>query len=192
MTERTHDLAALTCLTIAAVILPLTPITLGTLAAVIIANQIGSAFPDFDQPTAEFYRELPAGSLIGKLISPLLGGHRLISHSILGLGIISYILWLLLTYLTKFLVVDMNLVWWAFILGYLSHLFMDTLTKEGVPWLFPIPIKFGIPPLKFMRITTGQFFEVFVLYPGLFVLNGYLVYANYSKFTELVGSYIIK
>lgn len=192
MTERTHDLAALTCLTIAAVLMPLTPVTLGTLVTLVIFNQIGSAFPDLDQPTAEFYRELPAGSLIGKLISPLLGSHRMISHSLLGLAIISYGLWLILTYLTKFLVVDMGLVWWAFVLGYLSHLFMDTLTKEGVPWLFPFPIKFGFPPLKFMRITTGQFFEVFVLYPGLFVLNGYLVYANYSKFTEFVSTYIIK
>jgi len=96
MTERTHDLAALTTLTIAMVMTPLTHVTLVTLVMIIIVNQIGSAFPDLDQPTAEFYRELPAGSLVGRLVSPLLGSHRMISHSLLGLSLVSYGLWLVL------------------------------------------------------------------------------------------------
>jgi membrane-bound metal-dependent hydrolase YbcI (DUF457 family) len=55
--------------------------------------------------------------------------------------------------------VDTDLVWWAFMIGMFSHLVMDSFTKEGVPWLLPIPIKFGFPPLKRLRVTTGKLGE---------------------------------
>lgn len=192
MTERTHDLAALTTLTIAAVLMPLTPISVGTLGAVLIFNQFGSAFPDLDQPTAEFYRELPAGSLWGRLLAPILGGHRFVSHSILGILLIGYFLKIFLNYLGTFIQVDMELVWWAFILGYVSHLLTDSLTKDGVPLLFPLPIRFGIPPIRQLRIKTGKLAERALVYPALVLFNIYLVYSYYGKFAELVGSYIVR
>ena len=157
MTERTHDLFALTALTVAFILMPLTEISLITLIVSVIVNQIGSAIPDLDQPTAEFYRELPAGSLIGKLVSPLLGSHRLISHSLLGMGIVGYVINLVLEYLSNYLTADINIIWWAFILGYLSHLVADSLTKEGVPWLFPLPIKIGFPPFEYSAHQSTAF-----------------------------------
>jgi inner membrane protein len=172
--------------------MPIPTMTLGTFAASVLTNQFGSAVPDFDQPTAEFYRELPAGSLVGKIMAPLFGGHRYISHSLIGLGIMSYLLHLLLQYLNKFVVVDMNIVWWSFVLGYFSHLIMDTITKEGVPWLFPIPIRIGFPPLKALRIETGKAVEKLIVYPGLMVLNGYLIYVNYGKFAEFFSKNLVK
>lgn len=192
MTERTHDLAALTMLTVAVVFFPPVSLTIGTLAAAVIANQFGSAVPDFDQPTAEFYRELPAGTWIGRLFAPLFGGHRYISHSLVGAGVFGWLFWLLLTYLSSFVTVDMNIVWWAFILGYFSHLVMDTITKEGVPWLFPIPVRIGFPPFRFLRVDTGKFIEKMVIYPGLAALNGYLIYANYSKFSVFFATHLLK
>lgn len=192
MTERTHDLAALTALTIALVIFPLTPMTIGTLGAAVIANQIGSAVPDFDQSTAEFYRELPAGSLIGKLMSPLFGGHRFISHSLIGLGLVGWGVRIALTYLQQFLIIDMEIVWGTFMIGYISHLVADTLTKEGVPWLFPIAIRFGFPPIKSLRVRTGKFMETLAVYPALVALNGYLIYTNYSKFHEFFTKYLVR
>ncbi len=192
MTEHTHDLAGLTLLFIAGLIWTPESITLVTLFVVVIVNQIGSTFPDLDQPTAEFYRELPASSLMGHLFSPLLGGHRHISHSIIGICLYSWLIRLLLNYLGNFFLVDMNLVWYSFILGYISHLIMDSLTKEGVPWFFPIPIRFGFPPFRFLRITTGKFLENFAIYPLLVVMNGYLLYHNYSKVSEFLSSHIIK
>lgn len=192
MTERTHDLAGLTLLTLAFVVLPLTQVSLVNFFAVLIANQIGTSFPDLDQPTAEFYQELPAGSVLGHLFSPLLGGHRHISHSLLGLAIYSYIFHLLLNYLARYFALDMSLVWWSFVLGFASHLVMDSLTKEGVPWFFPIPIRFGFPPFKMLRITTGGFLEKFFVYPGLIVLNGYLLYLHYNMFTSFFSKYLVK
>lgn len=192
MTERTHDMAGLTCLTIAFLVYSPSQLSLVTLVTVILANQIGASFPDLDQPTAEFYRELPAGSLLGHLFAPLLGSHRHISHSILGIAIYSWLFHLLLIYLSKFILVDMNLVWWAFTLGFVSHLIMDSLTKEGVPWFFPFPIRFGFPPFKFMRITTGKFMEKLIIYPSLIALNGYLLYMNYNKVVDFFSNQIIR
>lgn len=127
---------------------------------------------------------------MGKLISPLLGGHRLITHSILGLVATGYLLRWFLEILHTVLLVDMNIVWWAFIIGFVSHLIMDLLTREGVPLLFPIPIKFGIPPVKAMRPKTGGFFEKIIVFPLLIGLNGFLIYSNYEKFLEFLKVYV--
>jgi len=67
--------------------------------------------------------------------------------------------------------VDIHLVWLAFVIGLISHLIMDSFTKEGVPWLLPIPIKLGIPPIKALRVTTGKVLENFVIFPGLILIN---------------------
>jgi inner membrane protein len=191
MTERTHDLFGLTALTLAFIYMTPSQMSVVTLVLVVIVNQIGSAFPDLDQPTAEFYQELPAGSIFGRLLSPLLGSHRLLSHSFLGLAIFSYLLHLLLNYLNTIILVDMSLIWWSFVLGYLSHLIADSFTKVGVPWFFPIPIRLGFPPIKWLRITTGKFMEKVVLYPALFAFNSYLIYANYNKVVEFFSTRII-
>jgi hypothetical protein len=63
---------------------------------------------------------------------------------------------------------------------------MDTFTKEGVPWLLPIPFKFGVLPVRDLRITTGHAVESFVVFPGLMVLVGYLVVANYQQLLNLL------
>jgi membrane-bound metal-dependent hydrolase YbcI (DUF457 family) len=76
--------------------------------------------------------------------------------------------------------IDANLVWWAFVIGLLSHLIMDTFTKEGVPWLLPVPFKFGLPPIKALRITTGKFTESFIVFPGLILVSALLVARNYQ------------
>ena len=192
MTGRTHDLAALTTLTAYVAYEPLLQMSLATGVVVIAASMIGGVTPDLDQPTAGLWQKIPAGSIFGHIISPLLGHHRMISHSIVGMTLAGWGLKLLLAYMHTFLLVDMNIVWWAFMFGYASHLVMDTITKEGVPWLFPIPIRIGFPPIKAFRVTTGSFMEYFVVFPGLLVLNGYLIYTNYGKFIEFATRHIIK
>src|SRR5690606_29926046 len=103
--------------------------------------------PDLDQSTSRFWGHFRGGSFFSKLISPLLGGHRLITHSLLGLLITGFLLSKFLSLISSVLLVDMNIVWSAFMLGHLSHLIADSFTKEGVPWLFPIPWEIGIPPI---------------------------------------------
>lgn len=190
MTGRTHDLAAFTTLSYVVATQPLEPITFSTALVALGANFIGGLAPDLDQPTSSFWRHLRGGSIFGKLISPILGGHRFISHSIIGILIFGFLLNLLLNLAKEVLLVDMDIVWWAFMIGFVSHLIMDTFTKEGVPWLFPIPIHFGIPPLSFLRIKTGGLIEKTFVFPGLIIVNGYIYYTYYGKFLSILKSYI--
>src|SRR5947207_10725875 len=90
MTGRTHDLAAFTALGIFAAIYPLPHMTLGTLLFAVSANLVGGLAPDIDQSTATLWRRLPAGSIWGKLLSPLFGGHRFISHSTIGIFLFGF------------------------------------------------------------------------------------------------------
>jgi len=192
MTGRTHDLAGFTTLTAYVATQPLLTVSLGTAAVALAANQLGAITPDIDHHASPLWDRIPAGSLIGRLIRPLLGNHRMLSHSILGLVLFSFIAKYVLAYLKRFLVVDMNIVGWSFVLGYLSHLVMDSLTKEGVPWLFPLPIRMGFPPLKSLRFTTDKLGEKLLVFPGLLVANGLLVYANYAKFIDFFSHHLLR
>ncbi len=190
MTGRTHDLAAFTALNYIIVTQPLSPVSLSTALVALSANLVGGLAPDIDQPTANLWNRLPGGSVIGRIITPILGGHRFISHSILGIFLFGFGLNFLLNQASHVLLVDMNVVWWAFMIGFVSHLVMDTFTRDGVPWLFPIPINFGFPPFKFLRIKTCGLVEKSLIFPGLMVLNGYIFYSNYGKYLELLRHYI--
>lgn len=192
MTARTHDLAAITALALAALIMPAQTLTLSTVLVGLLANQIGGIVPDIDQPTAPFWRNLPVGRLFGKAFDMLIGGHRFISHSLLGLALFGFLANLLLYFLHPIMPhVDVQLVWYAFLIGVLSHLVMDTLTKEGVPWLLPIPVKFGIPPLKRLRVTTGNWEEHLVVLPLLLVIDLYLFLSHYGGIVQFVRSNIV-
>src|SRR5579884_3406217 len=99
MTARTHDLAAITGIGLAALVVPLPAMTLSTVLIALLANQIGGIVPDIDQPTAPFWRNLPIGHIFGKAFDRLLGGHRYISHSLLGLVVFGFLANLLLHFL---------------------------------------------------------------------------------------------
>ena len=193
MKARTHDLAAATSL--AAVVVaysPLPSLSLSTLLLAVIANQLGGIAPDIDQPTAPFWRNLPIGGFFGRIIDKMLGGHRFITHSLIGLVLLGFLFHWLLVFLQPVMQgVDIDYIWWAFIIGMVSHLVMDTLTKEGVPWLLPIPIKFGIPPIKRLRITTGKGVENFIVFPLLALLLLAVIAMNYGLFFDLVHKRII-
>lgn len=190
MTGRTHDLAAFTALTYVVATQALEPISLGTALVAFTANMIGGLAPDMDQPTANLWRRIRGGSILGKLISPLIGGHRFLSHSIVGVFIAGFIVEALLNISKNVLVVDSHIVWWAFMIGFVSHLIMDSFTREGVPWFFPIPIRLGFPPLWFLRMKTGGLVEKSFVFPGLLFLNAYIIYTNYSKILDFVKHYI--
>lgn len=164
--------------------------SLGTAFVAFSANLIGGLTPDIDQPTADLWHKLPGGTLYSRLITPFLGGHRYISHSLLGIFLFGWIVQWLLNLASNTLLVDTHIVWWSFMIAYISHVVMDTFTKEGVPWLFPIPIKFGIPPLSFLRIKTGGFIEKYIVFPSLILLNGMIIYTHYSKYISFFHLYI--
>lgn len=188
MTGRTHDLAAFTALSIYIATQPTPQMTLATAVSAFIGNMIGGLLPDIDDATSDFWDTVRLGDIVSKIINPLIGSHRKITHSFLGLGLAGLLLHYLLTAINKVLIVDMNIVWWSIMLGYLSHLIMDSFTKEGVPWLLPIPIRIGFPPFKFLRITTGKLIEHMLVFPGLIFFNAYLVYKYYPIFITFFRS----
>jgi len=191
MTSRTHDLAAITALGIVVVTNPLPKITLATALVCILANQIGGIAPDIDQPTAPFWRNLPVGGFFGRIIDKMLGGHRFITHSLLGVALFAGLSAALLKILHPIMPhVDIHLVWLSFLIGMLSHLIMDTFTKEGVPWLLPIPYKFGFPPLKNLRVTTGKHVEGWIVFPGLLLFDIWLCTSHYGYLQQLLHSHI--
>lgn len=191
MTGRTHDLAAITALGLVVLVQPARTVTLATAIVAVFANLAGGVAPDIDQPTAPLWRNLPVGKYFGKLFGILNGGHRFLTHSLVGLALFgSAIHWLLVVVHPIMSTVDIDLVWWAFMLGMFSHLVMDSFTKEGVPWLLPIPVKFGFPPLKRARIVTGKFAEKFLVFPGLLAFNIFIYFLNYDKILEILRTHV--
>ncbi len=186
MTGRTHDLAAFTALNLVVATNSPSQLTLATALVGLTANLIGGLAPDIDQPTAELWNRLPAGSIFGRILSPILGGHRFISHSILGMIIFGLGSKYLLNLLAGVLLVDMQVVWICFMIGFVSHLLMDTLTREGVPWLFPLPVRLGVPPLRALRMKTGGLLEKMMVFPGLILANAYIYYRYYPQFMEFL------
>lgn len=187
MTARTHDVAAITALGIAALMYAPESLRLSTLLLAVLANQLGGVTPDIDQPTAPLWRNLPEGHFVGRVFGKLLGGHRFISHSILGFALFAWLSNLLLHFLHPIMPhVDITLVWYSFLIGYATHLVMDTLTKEGVPWLLPVPYKLGLPPLKKFRITTGKWVETLVVFPAFIAFDIWLCASHYESFVALL------
>jgi inner membrane protein len=192
MTSRTHDLAAITVLGVIVLAQPLRTVSLSTALLVVLANQIGGIVPDIDQPTAPFWRNLPIGGLFGKITGKLLGGHRFLSHSLLGIVLFGFLAKLLLSATHSLMPhADNSLILWAFVIGMLSHLVMDSFTREGVPWLLPIPIKFGFPPIRKLRVVTGKKFESLVIFPGLLVIDFVVCISNYHQILSILHRHIV-
>jgi inner membrane protein len=119
------------------------------------------------------------------------GGHRFLTHSLIGLWLFGFAAhWFLQLVHPITGSVDLDLVWRAFMLGMISHLITDTLTKEGVPWLLPIPIKFGVPPLKRLRITTGKAGETLLVFPLLILFNIVFYFAHYQQLLNILHHHI--
>jgi inner membrane protein len=191
MISRTHDLAAITALGAVLVLMPAEPLNLATVLVAVLANQIGGVAPDIDQPTAPFWRNLPIGGVVGRVIDKLLGGHRFITHSLLGLALFGFLVHLLLQLLQPIMPsINIWIVWIAFMIGMVSHLIMDSFTKEGVPWLLPIPIKFGFPPSRRLRVTTGKTIEKFIILPAFLLLDCWYCTTHYSQLIAMVHSWL--
>jgi inner membrane protein len=92
----------------------------------ITAIWIGTLLPDIDTPK----------SLLGHKIKPIsslinfFAGHRKMLHSLLGFFLFMFIA-LAISLITE------NIAF-AFMLGYVSHLFLDSLTPQGVYLFYPL------------------------------------------------------
>lgn len=151
-----------------------------------IGSVIGTLTPDMDQATNRLWDLLPAGDFVGDLFRNIMLRHRTISHSILG----SYVYYRLITFIIPKILnpnyINIPLVVASVMIGFFSHILADMLTKEGVPLLFPLTVKVGIPPFESLRITTGKLFEKFVIFPGVLAYIAWLVVNQREVFVHLV------
>ncbi|MGB9804701.1 metal-dependent hydrolase, partial [Desulfofundulus sp.] len=111
---------------------------------------VAALLPDLDDPHSKLGRLVaPASWAIRAAV-----GHRGPLHSLLGAAVMS----LLASFVLRFWYVHTHvyaLQWYNYshlvpliFAGYLSHLVMDSLNPQGVPWLWPVRRHFGLPLVR--------------------------------------------
>jgi membrane-bound metal-dependent hydrolase YbcI (DUF457 family) len=151
------------------------PATWQSLLGFLIAALLGGTAPDLDKPRQWWARLLAHTAF---------GGHRHLSHSLLGLIIFAVGFVLLAGAVAPLFAMSATLVSVGFVAGYVSHLVLDSLTIEGVPWLFPIPTYYGLPPTSGLRLKTGGLIEQFVVVPLLLGGIGWIGYSAGARLIE--------
>ncbi len=137
MVARTHSLFAFTCMLGAATYLGTKDVSTSTIVACLFFNTIGALLPDIDQASNRLWDLLPAGESIGKALGVFMK-HRGISHSFLGIFLADKLCYWLITNLFNENFVDVKLVYWSVMIGFISYIIADSLTEEGVPLLYPL------------------------------------------------------
>ena len=159
-----------------------------TVIAAVLLISLGSLTPDLDSQENKLYTLVPAGQrLFAEVGERVFGKHRTISHSILGtfiIGVLSHWLIYKIPAANNF---NLDVLWYSYILSFLSHLAADSVTIEGIPLLWPIPFKFGIPPLKFLRMKTGGGIEIFIVRPLLALWIFYLTFLYWNELRVILG-----
>ncbi|MCL6559796.1 MAG: metal-dependent hydrolase [Firmicutes bacterium] len=113
---------------------------------------LASLLPDIDEPNSWIGVRMPVIPAILKSAA----GHRGVMHSLVAAAGIS---------LLAFLSLKNPLYSVSLLLGYLSHLVLDSLNPSGVPWLYPYKKCFSLPLVK-----TGGALERFLVVPASFAL----------------------
>lgn len=186
MVAKTHNAFAFASLITIAGMFPPDNINLTTLIGAIIGNNIGGLIPDMDTSGNYLWGLLPQGHLLGKFLRKIFYKHRTITHSLLGTFLIYKFLDFLLHKIFNGNFVDVNIILISIMIGFVSHLLSDSFTEEGVPLLYPIPLTFGIPPIRKVRIKTGHWFENWIVYPGIWIYLFFFVQKYYPTFQELL------
>ncbi|ARC54092.1 metal-dependent hydrolase [Candidatus Riesia pediculicola] len=139
----------------------------GDFLHLIVGSVIGSMIPDIDHPCSKIGRSMRCISVpIYKL-----SGHRGITHSL--------IFWITIAFLfspiSERSVISCDFTK-SFLLGYLSHIVGDLLTKSGVPLFWPFKKKFGFPVLK-----NDSIYRVERMISIILIILSVLIPKNYSS-----------
>lgn len=113
-------------------------------------------------------------------------GHRNLTHSFLGVFLVYHILKFLLYIFLNPQFVNIDIIFASMMIGYISHLVGDALTKDGLPLLFPLKLKFGFPPFSALRITAGNWIENLIILPGAAAYIFWFIGNNHDEFVRLL------
>lgn len=120
-----------------------------------------SLLPDIESPDSFIGRKLPLISHSNKLVF----GHRQVFHSLIG----ALAFFLISLILVKGFHLPINYAM-AALIGYLSHLFLDSFNPAGVPWLWPLKFRLKIPVTQ-----PGGIIEQLVFFPGATLLAVFII-----------------
>lgn len=190
MTNKTHQVIGLTVATSVWLATTDNPATIPVISAIVLGTVIGSAFPDLDQPGAKLWRELPMGRLFGYASSKLMGGHRNLSHSLLGVGLFA----LLIQAITPFFpetTLPHAIFSQSALVAFSAHVAADAVTVMGIPLLWPYGHYVGFPPHPFhgARIVTGKWFENLVILPATVLLLVSVIAWHADRLCGLVAGF---
>lgn len=119
--------------------------------AAVATAALGSLLPDVDLPTSAVGRPLfPIAKALNEQI-----GHRTLTHSFVGI-------FLLLLILSPLFFLG-SLILWALVIGYVSHLLIDTVNKAGIELLYPSRLRAWFLNDERYRITVGSREEFILL-----------------------------
>jgi membrane-bound metal-dependent hydrolase YbcI (DUF457 family) len=158
---------------------------LGTLAVVAVMS--GALTPDLDQPTANIWRRLLGANVVGNVFQEFSGGHRHLTHSLIGIALIGWGLrWAAYNLVNPDYLGAALSLWAAFMIGYISHPIADSFNDRGVPWLWPLRWHLRIPPgPEEVRVTTDSFVERIIVRSGLVIIAVLLVQRNWPLIKNL-------
>jgi membrane-bound metal-dependent hydrolase YbcI (DUF457 family) len=170
-------------------ILTVYPTSLGPLLGIfaIVAVMIGALTPDLDQPAANLWRRMLGGRALGNIFQAFSGGHRHLTHSLLGIIGIGWALrWGILHLIHPSYQSAAFALWLAFMIGYISHPLADTLTDQGVPWFWPFPWHLKIPPgPPSLRVTTGSWVEWLIVRGGILIAALLLLQTHWATLVNI-------
>jgi inner membrane protein len=112
--------------------------------------------PDIESPDSFIGRKIPVVSHGNKMIF----GHRQVFHSLVGA--LAFFLISLLIIKSFHLPAQYA---YAALIGYVSHLVLDSFNSAGVPWLWPLKFRVKIPLTE-----PGGFIERVIILPAVTML----------------------
>lgn len=127
---------------------------------------IGALFPDIDHKGSYIGRR---ARIMSTIMSKLFK-HRGFTHSPIPMTIFTFILFLISRLFTISIFVKLWFI--GFYIGVLSHIFLDMITKEGIPLFYP----FANKKISLTNIKNGSMGEtiIFLLMMGFFIYFNFL------------------
>lgn len=181
MTGTTHQMIALVA---AFWVLTAFPVTLGPVLGILAIFSImsGALTPDLDHPATNMWRRMLGGNHIGNIFRAFAGGHRHMTHSILGIFLIGWALrWIVFNIINTNFTTQALVIWYAFMIGYISHPIADSFTDQGVPWFWPFHFHIKIPPGPGeVRVTTDSYVERIIVRTAIIVIGVLLLQSNWQ------------
>ena len=144
------------------------------MALITTSSLVGSLFPDIDEPQSFLGRKIKP---VSRLIKAVLG-HRGFIHTPL-------FCFLLVGFMAFFLcntpIIDVDIsskIICGFLIGFMSHLILDTITPKGIMWLFPLSRKYFSTQSEWLVkliILTSTVWFVVSYYDLSPIIKGFIV-----------------